>query len=333
MAAGSEAVKETSERDFVISRVFDAPRALVFQAWTDPGWMAQWWGPRGFANPVCEIDARPGGTWRIVMRGPDGSEHPARGVYREVVQPERLVWTISHAELSDEWHDMVDPGRDRSKGKPALEAETLVTFEDLGGKTRVTVRMRFESAGVRDSLVKIGMNEGWSQSLERLEALLAGGGPPAMLGTTWVEGEREIMGVRLFDAPRELVFEMWTDPKHLVEWWGPTGFRTTMQKMEVRPGGEWSFVMHGPDGTDYQNHNTYIEVRRPERLVYSHDSAPKFRMTVTFAEEGGKTRLAARMLFETAAERDQTIKVFRALAGLSQTLGRLGEKLARMQGQ
>jgi len=163
---------EPDEREFVITRVFDAPRALVFKAWTDPKHMAQWWGPHTFTNPVCEMDVRPGGAYRIVMRGPDGDLHPARGVYREVVEPDRLVMTINHSELSDEWHDLVNPNRDKAAGKPPLEVLATVTFEDQGDKTKLTIRLRFDSAAVRDALLKLGMAQGWSQSLERLAELL-----------------------------------------------------------------------------------------------------------------------------------------------------------------
>ena len=164
-----------TDRDFVITRVFDAPRALVFTMWTDPAQMAHWWGPRGFTNPVCTLDARPGGAWRIVMRGPDGAEHPATGVYRELAEPARLVFTINHAELSDEWHDLVNPHRDKGKGKPALEGLSTVIFDEQDGKTTLTIRTRFESAAVRDALLKIGMQEGWGQSLDRLAEHLAEG--------------------------------------------------------------------------------------------------------------------------------------------------------------
>ena len=134
--------------------------------------MAQWWGPHNFTNPVCEMDVRPGGAYRIVMCGPDGSEHPARGQFCEVLEPERLVMTINHSELSDEWHDLVNPNRDKAAGKPGLEGVLTVTFEDLDGKTKLTVRVRFESGAIRDALLKIGMTQGWSQSLERLETLV-----------------------------------------------------------------------------------------------------------------------------------------------------------------
>src|ERR1700722_2708103 len=143
---------------------------------------------------------------------------------------------------------------------------------------------------------------------------------------------RAIIGIREFDAPRELVFAAWTDPKHLAQWWGPNGFTTTTSRFEFRPGGVWRFVMHGPDGRDYQNRVVYVEIAEPERLVYRHDSEPQFQMTVTFADEGGKTRLTARMVFESAALRDKTIKAFGAVEGLKQTLGRLGEHVEHMKG-
>src|SRR3954464_6974153 len=140
--------------------------------------------------------------------------------------------------------------------------------------------------------------------------------------------DREIVAVRVFDAPRELVWKLWTDPHHVAQWWGPNGFTNTIHEMDVRPGGVWRFVMHGPDGVDYQNKIVYVEVARPERLVYSHVSGPAFEMTVTFTEEGGKTRVTAHMLFESAELRDKVAKDFGAVEGLNQTLDRLGEQLA-----
>src|ERR1700722_521534 len=91
---------------------------------------------------------------------------------------------------------------------------------------------------------------------------------------------REIAATRIFDAPRELVFRMWTEPEHVAKWWGPIGFTNTIHEMDVRPGGVWRFIMHGPDGVDYPNKNVYLEVVRPDRLVWDHLSAPQFRMTV-----------------------------------------------------
>ena len=142
--------------------------------------------------------------------------------------------------------------------------------------------------------------------------------------------ERVLVITRIFDAPRELVFEAWTDPKHVAQWWGPNGFTNTIHEMNVRPGGVWRFVMHGPDGVDYPNKIVYEEIVKPERLVYSHVSGPKFQTTVTFDEQGGKTKLTMRMLFDTAAEHDKAVKVFGAVEGAKQTFERLAEHLAKI---
>lgn len=146
--------------------------------------------------------------------------------------------------------------------------------------------------------------------------------------------DREIYASRLFDAPRERVFQLWTDPQHVGKWWGPRGFTTTTHAMDVRPGGEWRYTMHGPDGTDYKNRIVYLEVVPPERLVYKHsgedESDPvKFHVTVTFAVERGKTRLDMRMVFDTPEERTLVVEKYGAVEGLNQTLSRLEELLAK----
>jgi len=147
---------------------------------------------------------------------------------------------------------------------------------------------------------------------------------------------RSIIAVREFDAPRELVFAVWSDPQHLAQWWGPNGFTTTTSAFDARPGGVWRFVMHGPDGRDYQNRITYDEIVKPERLVYSHgggeDVEPvRFKVTVTFDAIGGRTRLTMRMLFPSAAERARAIKEYGADKGLVQTLTRLAEHLTALR--
>ena len=150
---------------------------------------------------------------------------------------------------------------------------------------------------------------------------------------------RSIVGTREFDARRELVFSVWTDPKHLAQWWGPNGFTTTAYSFDFRPGGVWNFVMHGPDGRDYQNRITFEEIVRPERIVYRHggggDVEPvQFRQTVIFEDLGGhssgRTRITWRGDFPSAAERDRVIKDYGADKGLIQTLARLGDYVAAM---
>jgi uncharacterized protein YndB with AHSA1/START domain len=146
---------------------------------------------------------------------------------------------------------------------------------------------------------------------------------------------RAIIGTRVFDAPRALVFSVWTDPKHLAQWWGPHGFTTTTHSFEFRPGGVWRFVMHGPDGRDYQNRITFEEIVAPERIVYRHggggDVEPvQFRTTVLLEELGSRTRITWRGEFPSAAERNRVIKDYGADKGLAETLARLGDYVAAM---
>ena len=146
------------ERELTIVRIFDAPRALVFRAWTDPKMMTQWWAPKHFTNPVCEADVRIGGALRIVMRGPDGSEHPMKGVFTEVVTNERIAFTNVAVDAA---------------GNHLLEGKTVVVFEDLGGKTKMTLHTRAVGKVPQAAFMLGGMEQGWTESIDKLEALLA----------------------------------------------------------------------------------------------------------------------------------------------------------------
>jgi uncharacterized protein YndB with AHSA1/START domain len=141
---------------------------------------------------------------------------------------------------------------------------------------------------------------------------------------------RSIIGVREFDAPRDLVFAAFIDPKHLAQWWGPNGFTTTTHSFDFRPGGVWRFVMHGPDGRDYQNRITFEEIVPPERIVYRHGGSDDvepvhFKQTVVFEDIGGRTRITCRSDFPSASARDRVIKEYRADTGLEQHIARLDE--------
>jgi uncharacterized protein YndB with AHSA1/START domain len=151
-------VAGNNEREVVITRIFDAPRELVFKAWTDPKHMKNWFGPKMFTNPVCELDVRVHGAWHIVMRGPDGVEYPCGGVYREIVKSERLVFTNNATDKD---------------GKVILEGLTTVIFDDERGKTKLTLRTRAVAKADYAVAYLGGMEEGWMQSLESLAAELA----------------------------------------------------------------------------------------------------------------------------------------------------------------
>jgi uncharacterized protein YndB with AHSA1/START domain len=141
-----------------IVRVFDAPRALVWQAWTDARMMAQWFGPHGFTSSVPELDARVGGTLRIVMHGPDGNDYPMKGAFLEVVAPERLVFT--NIALDND-------------GNHLLEGRTTVTLTEQGGKTTLTVKSHAVGRVPFAPQMLAGMDAGWNQSIDKLGELVA----------------------------------------------------------------------------------------------------------------------------------------------------------------
>ena len=149
-----------SEQELVIERLIDAPVERVFKAWTDARQLQQWWGPRGFTAPVSEVDARPGGKLRIVMRGPDGTDYPMSGTFREVEANRRLVF-VSVAE--------------DGAGDALLEAFTEITFAAQGGKTLLT--MKTSAVGLAPVAAEMlrGMEQGWSETLDRMTAFAAKG--------------------------------------------------------------------------------------------------------------------------------------------------------------
>ena len=148
----------TDGRDLILTRIIDASREKVFRAWTEPSLLKQWFAPAPFTTPTVETDVRPGGTSLIVMRGSDGKEFPNRGVYLEVVKNERLVFTDA---FSIAW----DPG-----DKPFMTV--VLTFEDLGGKTQYTARVRHWSVADRETHEKMGFHQGWPMCTEQLAALV-----------------------------------------------------------------------------------------------------------------------------------------------------------------
>jgi uncharacterized protein YndB with AHSA1/START domain len=149
---------------------------------------------------------------------------------------------------------------------------------------------------------------------------------------TSIDG-RELTVNRVINAPRDLVFKAWTDPSHLSEWWGPEGFTITTEKIKVKPGGVWRYVMHGPDGTDYDNLIQYVEVDSPARLVYAHgDSAEEqFRVTASFTDAGAQTELSMKMVFTSIEELEKAVKEFGAIEGAKSTMNRLEALVKKLQ--
>ena len=157
MGTKNKAPEDYAGREFIITREFDAPRELVFEAWTDPKHLAQWWGPKGFTNPVCEWDTRPGGKIYDVMRAPNGVDYPMGGEFREVVAPERLVFSCGALD---------------EKGKLLFEFLHTVTFVERNGKTKLTIQSRVTKTTAEANQYIGGYEMGMTLSLERLAELL-----------------------------------------------------------------------------------------------------------------------------------------------------------------
>lgn len=141
------------------------------------------------------------------------------------------------------------------------------------------------------------------------------------------ESEREVVSTCILNAPREKVFEAWTNPEILKKWWGPNGFTNTFEEFSLKPGGIWKFVMHGPDGKNYPNLSEFIEISAPHRIMFNHVSEPKFKVTAEFEDLDGKTKLVWRGLFETKAKYN-AIKNFMT-EGNQQNLARLAAELEK----
>lgn len=264
----SSAANDESAREIVVTRVFDAPRELVFDAWTDPRHVGAWWGPNGFTTTTHSIDVRPGGAWRFVMHGPDGTDYDNVIVYREIVRPERIVYQHGEDEGTDVYFNVT------------------ATFANENGKTRVTLRSLFPTKEARDfAAEKYGAVEGANQHIDRLGEYVA-------------KQNVNLTFVRVFEAPRELVFRAWTDPRHIARWWGPQHFTNNVRKFEPRSGGAFEVDMVGPDGTVYPGGGTFVEVIEPQRIVFTSTALDdkgevliEDHNVVTFEEENGRTRM------------------------------------------
>jgi uncharacterized protein YndB with AHSA1/START domain len=281
-AVNTKPATDVADRELVFTRLLDAPRELVFKVWTDPAHLIQWYGPKGFVTSVYEMDVRPGGVWRLTMRGPDGVDYKNRIVFLDVVKPERLVYK-----------------HEPEEGSEPVTFETTVTFGNEQGKTRLTLRMLFPSLEEREYVVKKhGAVEGCHQMFGKLTEYLRTMAPNAHAPLP------EVNITRLFDAPRKLVFQAWTDAERMKHWWGPNGFTTLLCELDPRPGGAIRIDMRSPDGMVYHR-GTVREIVPPERLVLAmnvedqqgniiHEGVT----IVTFAEEFGKTRLTVHARIE-----------------------------------
>lgn len=259
-----------------IHRVYDAPVKAVWEAWTDPDQAAKWWGPRGFTITTHSKDLKVGGHWHYTMHGPDGVDYPNKTKYFEVEKYAKLVY---------------DHGGNDEQA-PLFRVTAL--FSENKGKTSLDMTMALatpEAAEeIQKHIKKMSGNSTWDRLAEYLEKESTG-------------TEKFVIN-RSFDAPIDLMYEMWSDPKHFSQWLAPTGFEMKFLKADIKPGGSTSYVMTGPGVTMYGRAN-YITMEKPRLLVYTqefcdengnlsrHPKAPTWpatmRTTVQLSEEGPDT--------------------------------------------
>ncbi len=279
--------ESASDREIVISRVLHAPRELVWQAWTEPQHVTNWWGPRGFSTTIKQMDFRVGGIWEHTMHGPDGTNYPNKSTFKEIVPLERIVF-------------LHGGGRETGPGASFTATWTFETVED--NKTRLTGRLVFPSAEARDFVVKeFGAVEGGKQTLERASEYVAG-----------MQAKPFIIA-REFNAPRDLVWKAWTEREQFAQWFGPKGAKQTIVKFDPRPGGLTHYSQTMPDGKEIWGRAVYREVVPPTKIVwinsfsdkdagitrhpFSKDPWPlQLLTTVTFAEAAGKTTVTVHWL-------------------------------------
>jgi uncharacterized protein YndB with AHSA1/START domain len=302
--------------ELYIDRIFDAPVKMVWDAWTDPKQVAQWWGPRGFTITTHSKDVRTGGTWDYTMHGPDGIDYPNKTKFLEVEKYSRMVY--DHGGSDD---------------KPPMFRVT-VNFSEVAGKTKMEMSMALPTAEAANDTKKFIKKAGGDSTWDRLAEYLA-----------MESSNKDVFVInRSFDAPLNLMFEMFTDPKHFSQWLAPTGFTMKYLKAEIKPGGTSFYCMSGPGDMKMYGKATYQEIKKPNRIVYTqyfcdekenitrHPMAPTWpeaMLTTVALEPEGPNKTRVSITWEVAGKAtDVERETFnKAKAGMTQGWGGSFEKL------
>ena len=312
---------EPERQDIVITRIFDAPMNLVFEAYVDPTLIPRWWGPKRFTTTVDEMDPRPGGSWKFIQRDSEGNSYSFHGIYHTVDPPNRIVQTSEFG------------------GAPGHVSLETLRLEKFNGKTRITSTAVFQSVGDRDAMADSGMEEGVLEMMDRLQELL----DEMKVGP---KGEPHVVAVtHTFDAPLERVWMYWTTPEYVRRWWGPKGFTAPVIKIELKVGGKYLYCMRSPTGEDYWSTGIYRQIE-PLSKISATDSfsdkdgnivpatqygmSPHYpletHITVTFNDEGEKTRLTINHLGIPAGRESVNVR-----QGWIESLEKLEESLRQPQ--
>lgn len=301
-------VARNKPNEIRIIRQYDAPVEVVWDAWTDPEQVAKWWGPRGFTLTHHSKDLRPGGNWHYTMHGPDGTDYPNKTLYHEVEPHKKLVY--DHGGYDD---------------RPPLFRVTVLFSEIDDGKTQMDMTMAFpspEAAKEAGTFIKqVGGNATWDRLAEYL-------GKEST-------GKEQFVINRAFDAPIDVMFEMWIDPEHLAKWLPPAGFDMEFIKSEIKPGGQSFWKMTNGKEVTMHGHFEYVMIEKPNLIVYQqqfvdadgnisrHPLAPVWPETLLTtvrltAEDPDRTRVTVSMEPFGAATPEEVQAFVKERAGMTQ---------------
>jgi len=233
---------KNKSNEIKITRVYDAPVKAVWDAWTDPKQVAQWWGPRGFTLTTHSKDLRIGGIWHYTMHGPDGVDYPNKTKYYEVEKYSRLVY---------------DHGGNDEQA-PLFRVSVL--FAEIKGKTKMDMTMTLSTPEAAEETRKFIKKAGGNSTWDRLAEYIA----------KESSGKEKFVINRSFDTSIETMFEMWTDAKHFSQWLPPTGFTMQFARADIKPGGSSFYSMGGGDIKMFGSIK-YLEIERPHRIVYTQE--------------------------------------------------------------
>lgn len=307
-----------------ITRIYEASVKMVWDAWTDPKQVAQWWGPRGFTLTTHSKDLRSGGSWAYTMHGPDGTDYPNKTQYLEVEPYKRLVY--DHGGNDD---------------RPPMFRVTVL-FTETKGKTKMEMTMALPTPEAAEEARKFIKKAGGDSTWDRLAEYLG----------KESTGKDKFVINRSFPVSREVMFKMWTDPKHFSQWLPPTGFTMKFIRADIRAGGGTFYLMTNGENVKMYGKAEYLEILAPERIVYTqkfcdehekvsrHPFAPTWPetmlTTVTFAEEDNQnTRITIVWEVYGAATREEMETFIKARGGMTQgwtgSFDKLEEYIANAQ--
>lgn len=300
-------VARPKSNELKITRLYDAPVQMVWDAWTDLAQVAQWWGPRGFTITTHSKDLRPGGHWSYTMHGPDGTNYENKTLYYEVEPCKKLVY--DHGGSDD---------------RPPLFRVTAL-FSEVDGKTQLDMTMALATPEAAEEIRKFIKKASGESTWDRLAEYLAKQGA----------GKEQFVINRSFDVPIELMYEMWTDPKHFSQWLPPTGFAMEFIRADIKPGGSTFYFMSGPGGMKMYGRAEYIKFEKPHCLMYTqqfcdeHENVTRHPMAPTWpatmlttvrltAEAADRTRVTVTWEPHGATTREELETFINARTGMTQ---------------